>query len=164
MLANEPFGDAVDIEALLAREGIRHTISLYSFAVDRGKFADVAATFTADGVLEVSAQQIFQGPEAIQRFMEQLSHRFAEYTEKSGATFTLQHHVTSSRLELTGVGEARAWTGFLATGSDGLDHCGSYIDRFRCVEDRWLIARRRIAIDWYAKTSIIRAIGADPAV
>jgi len=67
----------------------------------------------------------------------------------------LRHHLTSCYIELVGPTDAYAWTYFLVTTPIGLDHSGVYIDRFAVVSGRWLIAQRRIKVDWAHERSRI---------
>ena len=58
--------------------------------------------------------------------------------------------------ELTGPDSARARTYWVAWTDIGPDHDGYYLDSFRKVEDRWLIAHRRIREDWRSSDSLFK--------
>jgi hypothetical protein len=65
----------------------------------------------------------------------------------------LRHNLTTRRIEFRGPTEADAWTYFFVMTPIGLDHCGVYVDRFVRQGDQWLIASRRVKIDWRAENS-----------
>ena len=71
----------------------------------------------------------------------------------------LRHNLTSCHIELRTPTEAAAWTYFLVHTPIGLDRSGVYIDRFASIGDRWLIAHRRIKVDWAHERSRIIAPG-----
>ena len=54
----------VILDELLAREAIRHTMSVYNTAGDRGRVDELATAFTPDGVLEFGGDR-FEGRAAI---------------------------------------------------------------------------------------------------
>ena len=49
---------------------------------------------------------------------------------------------------------AKARTYWVAYTSIGPDHCGYYLDDFRKVGDEWLIAHRRVRLDWESPDSL----------
>ena len=78
-------------DELAAREQVRHTIAAYAHAVDRGRFDEAAACFTADGVLDVRGSDRSEGRDAI-------AARFAVAGQKLAAASTkaiVRHHVSS---------------------------------------------------------------------
>ena len=72
---------------LVAREQIRHTIAAYTVAGDSGRFEEIAAQFTEDGVLDVRGQARAEGRAAIAALPEELRIPLilAEYEERSHA-------------------------------------------------------------------------------
>ena len=54
----------------------------------------------------------------------------------------------------TGPDTARARTYWAAWTDIGPDHCGYYLDEFRKVGEEWLIAHRRVRLDWESKESL----------
>ncbi len=133
------------LDEVIAREAIRHTLSVYTNAGDRGALEELASAFLPDGVLEMFGGT-FVGRAAI---IERLAHVVDPTASGPGAVPLgfLRHHLTSCRIDLAGA-EASVWTYFVVNTPIGLDHSGVYVDRFARVGDDWLIARRRIKVDW----------------
>jgi hypothetical protein len=141
-----------------AREAIRHTMACYTMAGDRlqtDKFLDV---FTEDAVLEtdgVPAQDAFRytGRQAIGDWMN----RWRDLPRTAGrsahqATF-VRHHLATCLIEFIDDDTARTRTYWTAYTDIGPDHCGCYLDVFRQVGARWLIAHRKIRLDWRSPDS-----------
>jgi hypothetical protein len=145
------------IEELLAREAIRKTMADYTLAGDRLRIDDFVAVFTEDAILESEGV-----PEADTfRFVGRDAMRswFTRWKQPEGAARTHQatfvrHHLSTSQIELTGPGTARARTYWTAYTDIGPDHCGYYIDQFRKVGERWLIAHRKVRLDWRSEHSL----------
>jgi hypothetical protein len=72
------------------------------------------------------------------------------------ATF-VRHHLSTCLIDLTGPDTAKARTYWTAYTDIGPDHCGHYIDTFRKVGDRWLIAHRKVRLDWRSPASLFKA-------
>jgi hypothetical protein len=142
------------LEELLAREGIRQTMAAYTMAGDRLRVDDFVAVFTESAVLESegvpdSDAFRYEGREAMR----------AWFTRWKGAPTTPQasfvrHHLSTSHIELTSPDTAKARTYWLAITDIGPDHSGCYLDVFRKVEESWLIAHRKIRMDWRSPQSL----------
>lgn len=143
-------------EQALARECIRDTMARYTMAGDRLRIEEFTATFTDDAVLEsdgVPDQDSFHyaGRDAIGGWLQRWLQPPAGSTAQ--ATF-VRHHLSTSLIEFTGPGAARARTYWIAYTDIGPDHCGYYLDQFRKTGDQWLIAHRRVRLDWRAADSL----------
>lgn len=149
------------VDELLAREAIRDLMARYTTAGDRLRIGEFVACFTADGVIEsehVPEDRAFryQGHDAIREWQERW---LLQEGATHGATF-VRHHLSTSRIELTGPQTAEARTYWVAWTDIGPDHAGYYLDRFSKVEGAWLIAHRRVRMDWEAEGSLFKsAIG-----
>lgn len=145
-------------QEVVARAAIGDALARYHLAGDRGRYAEMAAIFTEDGVLELP-----QGPVTGRRAIASAMSGEGRPAPVEGASSAfIQHHLTTSRVEVTGDGEARGWSSFLVMSPAGVDHCGRYADTFREVEGVWLIARRKVAVLWTSPTSVYtRAGGGD---
>ena len=148
------------LDDLLAREAIRHTLASYNMAGDRLRLEDFVAVFTEDAVLEsagASPGEGFrcEGREAIRRWMSGFDSRPNRPASIEPPRF-VRHHLTTSQIELTGPGTATARTYFHVLTQIGPDHAGYYVDVLRRTGERWLIAERRIRIDWRAPNSLFR--------
>ena len=147
----------MNVDELLAREAIRHTMTRYTMAGDRLRAEEFAALFTQDGVLAsegVAAADIFrhQGRDAIRDWIGRWGGRSAA-AQAPRATF-VRHHLSTSLIELTGPDTASARTYWVAYTDIGPDHCGYYIDAFRRTGEGWLIAERRVRLDWRSPNSL----------
>lgn len=144
------------VDEMLAREAIRDTLAKYTTSGDRLKAEDFAACFTADGVIEsehVSGAQSFryEGRAAILEWQNRWRQPGQAAVHK--ATF-VRHHLSTSKIDITGTDTAQARTYWAAWTDIGPDHAGYYLDSFRKVEGDWLIAHRRIRLDWTAEGSL----------
>jgi hypothetical protein len=146
------------IEELLAREAIRDTMAKYNVSGDRLKVDDYAACFTEDGVIESESapgEYLFryEGREAIRDWQNRWRNREPGENTVHGASF-VRHHLSTSKIDLTGPDSATARTYWVAWTDIGPDHSGYYLDDFRRVGEEWLIARRRVRRDWSAPGSL----------
>jgi SnoaL-like domain len=146
------------MEELLAREAIRHTIASYTMAGDRLKAEELAAQFTDDGVLEsegVQGADLFRndGRAAIRAWLAGWGERAARVPAARRPTF-VRHHISTSRIEFTDAATAQGRTYWVAYTDIGPDHGGYYLDTFRKVGARWLIAHRRVRMDWRVPASL----------
>ncbi len=142
-------------EELQAREAIRHTMASYTMAGDRLLADAMRAVFTEDGVLEsdgVPAEDAFRyaGREEIRDWIARWRGSGAA---PDGASF-VRHHLSTSLVEFTGVDSAKTRTYWTAYTDIGPDHCGYYLDAFRKVGEEWLIAHRRVRLDWRSPHSL----------
>ena len=142
-------------EQAVAREAIAHTQSVYNTEGDRGRLDGLLDTFTADGVLELD-RGVFNGRDEIRAALSPaVDAKRAEARTADGPRIFLRHNLTTRRIEFRGEEEADAWTYFFVVTPIGLDHCGVYVDRFVRRDDRWLLANRRVKIDWQAENSAL---------
>lgn len=145
------------LDELLAREGIRQTMASYTMAGDRLRADEFMAVFTEDAVLEsdsVSEADAFryEGREAMREWI--LRWRQPQPTGSGLAATFVRHHLSTSHIEIIGPESARARTYWVAYTDIGQDHCGYYLDTFRKVDDRWLIAHRKVRMDWRSPLSL----------
>jgi hypothetical protein len=145
----------MDVEELLAREAIRDTLAQYTFSGDRGRVDLLARAFAPDGVLEFG-DEVHRGRQAIEAALSRVGADRAS-RHGDGVPPFMRHNLTSSRIELAGEDAANAWSYFMVTSPVGLDHSGVYVDRLRRVDGRWLIAHRRVKVDWRAPDSMAGA-------
>jgi 3-phenylpropionate/cinnamic acid dioxygenase small subunit len=147
----------VNLDELLAREAIRHTMTRYTMAGDRLRIDEFIAVFTEDAVLAsegVEESDVFrhEGREAIREWMARWTRRSAE-GHSPCATF-VRHHLSTSQIELTGPDTAKARTYWVAYSDIGPDHCGYYLDKYRKTGEGWLIAERKVRLDWRSPNSL----------
>ena len=128
---------------LLAREQIRDTVARYAHLVDAGRFDELVALFTPDGVLEANDLPPAAGHEAIRAFLGGTKARLAAAT----AHPWIRHHVASVLIDVESPEAATARSYFLAITERGPDHCGRYRDRLVLHEGRWRFRHRRVRTD-----------------
>lgn len=146
------------LDELLAREAIRATLANYTMSGDRLRADDLAATFTEDGILEAefvpeSDAFHFEGREAIKGWLTRWTGTVDVNTGTHGATF-VRHHLSTSQITLVAGSRATARTYWTAYTDIGPDHCGYYLDTLCKVGEDWLIARRRVRLDWRSPQSL----------
>jgi hypothetical protein len=149
------------LDDLLAREALRDLVARYTTAGDRLRIEEFVSCFTEDAVLEserVAADRLFryEGREAIRAWQERWR---AGEGETHGATF-VRHHLSTSKIDLLGPATAQGRTYWVAWTDIGPDHAGYYLDAFRREGGEWLIAHRRVRMDWESPQSLFRtAVG-----
>jgi len=146
------------IDELIARECIRQTMTSYTMAGDRLRVEEFVDVFTDDAVLEsegVVEPDAFryEGRQAIREWMTRWR---ASDAPRAGRATVVRHHLSTSQIELTAKDSARARTYWVAYSDIGPDHCGYYIDVFRKSGERWLIAHRKVRLDWRASQSLFK--------
>jgi hypothetical protein len=143
----------MDLEMLLAREGIRYTVGIYNQAVDRGAYEDLAVVFSEDGEMIISNSLSFKGRQAI---IDNLS----EGAEKRGVgkpgNFQ-RHSLGNSIINVLDANNAKSIHYAMVTTERGFDHSGIYIDDFVKVGARWLIKTRRANMEWVGPESRFNA-------
>jgi hypothetical protein len=147
----------MNIEELLARESIRQTMATYTMAGDRLRADEFASAFTEDAVLEsdqVPEQDAFrfQGVQAIRGWLTRWSGGAAEAASPR-ASF-VRHHLSTCQIQFADGMTATARTYWTAYTDIGPDHGGYYLDSFRKVGERWLIAHRKVRLDWRSPDSL----------
>lgn len=143
----------------LAHECIRHTMARYTLSGDRLQVEDFIAVFTEDAVLEsegVSDSDNFhyRGRDSIGDWIRRWSNPPAHGTEPAQRATFVRHHLATSLIEFTGPETAKAKTYWTAYTDIGPDHCGYYLDSFRNTGEGWLIAHRRVRLDWRSPQSL----------
>jgi hypothetical protein len=144
---------------MLAREAIRFTQAAYHMAGDRGRLDELAAVFTEDGILELSSGT-HAGRDAIKAGLSGVVRPSLTSSTPGGPSFR-RHHLTTSHVEFDGPGSANGWSYFFVVSPIGLDHAGRYVDRYAAVGERWLIARRRVCVEWAAADSAANVLASD---
>jgi hypothetical protein len=146
------------LDDLLAREAIRDTLARYNVAGDRLKVEDYVACFTEDGVMEAEHADPalafrYEGHAAIREWQARWLQRTLAGEKVHAASFA-RHHLSTSQIDLTGSDTAQVRTYWIAWTDIGPDHAGYYLDSFRKVHSRWLIAHRRVREDWRSPDSL----------
>ncbi|MEY2570606.1 MAG: hypothetical protein QOE63_956 [Acidimicrobiaceae bacterium] len=142
----------MELWELTAREGVRDTIARYNNAGDHGHLDELAACFTADGVMHIKGRDPLVGRDAIVAALtvtldERLGSRAVE-------GFHVHHHVASTCFLAVAPDLVEVASYFAVHTPVGLDHWGRYRDELVPSGEPWLFRRRRIATDGYAPGSL----------
>ena len=132
----------------IARERIRDTIARYAHCADSGRFVELAALFTTDGVLEIHGREPLAGRDEILAFLGAAKKSLAA----GSARPYIRHHVSSTQIDVEGPETARAASYFLAITDRGVDHWGRYRDDLVRTDGRWLFQRRLVRPDGRASS------------
>lgn len=145
------------VDELLARECIRHTLASYNMAGDRLREDDFVAVFTDDAVLEVEGENGFRhdGIAAIRAWISGWRAGTSGPTTRRAPT-CVRHHLTTCLITFGDGDTATARTYFLVCTQIGPDHGGTYLDTLRRTGDRWLIAHRRVRVEWHATEGLFQ--------
>lgn len=143
----------------LDRESIRHTLASYTMAGDRLQTDIFTTVFTEDAILETDGVPEtdafrYEGREAIRAWMKRWRERPPQGESVHQATF-VRHHLATSLIELVDASTAKVRTYWTAYTDIGPDHTGVYVDEFRKEDGHWLIAHRRIRLDWRSPKSLM---------
>ena len=134
----------MELWELTAREAIRETVASYAHYADSGRFAEFAALFAADGVLEVRGEQPLNGRDAIRLYLEGVG---LDLEAASASTPMIRHHVSNLTITVESPTAATGACYFLAVTEHGVDHWGRYRDRYTADGDRWFFAHRFVRTD-----------------
>lgn len=134
---------------LQAREAVRDTLARYTWAGDGGRVDELAATFTADGVLEIRGRQPVRGRAAIAEMLAGV----AAVPPRAGVRRIVRHNLANTRFTELTPQRAGVSSYFTVFTEIGLDHHGRYRDVFVPDGEQWLIAHRFVSTDWSAPDS-----------
>ena len=133
----------MELWELTARERIRDTLARYAHCADTGRFTELGALFTDDGVLEIDGRSPLQGRAAIEAFLTGTKTNIAANLTRP----LIRHHVSSIHIEVHNPDSASAASYFLAITERGPDNWGRYRDRLVRVGEQWLFRHRRVRPD-----------------
>ncbi len=135
---------------LVARERIRDTLARYNWSGDAGQLDGLAATFCADGVLEIRGFEPLRGRSGIADFLGGVTGKVAADADVKPI---VRHNVTNVLFTEVAPGHARVQSYFTVVTHIGLDHYGRYRDLLVPQGDTWLIKHRKVSTDWAAPDS-----------
>lgn len=146
-------------EELIDRESIRDTMARYTMAGDRLRLDEFLAVFTEDAVMESEGVDEddafrFEGIGQIGQWITRWTDRAGEEANPTHRASFVRHHLSTTLIEFTGPDTARARSYWTAYTDIGPDHGGLYLDLFRREGGRWLIAHRRVRLDWRSPRSL----------
>ena len=133
----------MELWELTARECIRETVASYAHFVDSGRFDEVVALFTPDGVLAVKGSETARGHDGLRAFFTGVGSDLKD----TSTVPMIRHNTSNLSIDVVSPNEATARCYFLAVTEHGVDHWGRYRDRLVPVGDRWLFAQREVRTD-----------------
>jgi hypothetical protein len=140
---------------LEVRESVRHTLTSYHFAGDRGRLDELAACFHEDGTLEITGRDAWRGRDAIRDGLAGLLDTQADARAPVSRPLThLHHHLATPHFRLVTPSEVRTSSYFAAMTDIGLDHWGRYADVLIPDGDRWLFRRRTVIVEGHTPESL----------
>lgn len=137
---------------LEARVSIRDIVCRYHTNGDSGRFDAMMSLFAHDAVMEIRAGELdrrFEGLEAIRGLLTGARGGAAKLPATSETPATLRvaahHHNTTHQVEFDSPTQARGYSYFMVLmPPHGLDHWGTYHDRYEHRDGRWLFTYRRV--------------------
>ena len=129
---------------LEAREQIRDLVARYNANGDSGRFAPMLELFTPEAVMHI--------PSGSHRGRDAIDAMFANAAAKTGdaeaarARF-IRHFTATLQIDVESQDAATSRCYYQVLTDRGLDHWGRYIDRYRCIDGRWLFAERKVTTD-----------------
>jgi uncharacterized protein (TIGR02246 family) len=129
---------------LEAREQIRDLVARYNANGDAGRFASMLELFTPEAVMHIPSGS-HHGRDAIEAM-------FTNAASKTGGGDTalakfIRHFTSTLQIDVDSADTATSRCYYQVLTDQGLDHWGRYIDRYRCVDGRWLFAERKVTTD-----------------
>lgn len=135
---------------LVARERIRDTLARYNWSGDAGDVDGLAATFCADGVLEIRGIEPLCGRSAIASFLGGVTGKVARGADVKPV---VRHNIANIVFVALTRDAARVCSYFTVVTHIGLDHFGRYRDTLVPDGDAWRIKHRKVTTDWAASES-----------
>ncbi|WP_045875101.1 nuclear transport factor 2 family protein [Pseudofrankia sp. DC12] len=149
---------------LIAREQVRDTVAAYNHSGDRFLLDELAACFTADGVLESKGwaahgrAEIVRTLSGVRATEPAAADDAADGDAAAGARRPpfVRHFVTNLRFDEVTPERIRASAYFAVLTAAGLDHWGRYRDVLVPAEGRWLFAHRVVRTDAMVPDSLFQ--------
>ena len=140
----------MELWELVARAHIRNTLARYNWSGDAGRLDELAATFCADGVLEIRGSEPLRGRSEIVAFLSGVTRDIAVSAD---VTPIVRHNVANVLFADVRPDRAQVSCYFTVFTLIGLDHFGRYRDTFVPDGDGWRIKHRKVSTDWAAPNS-----------
>jgi hypothetical protein len=146
----------MDLEDLLAREGIRDLVARYNSYGDSGRFDPLFELFAQDAVMETGDAggelTVYDGRENVKRIFTGAQARVQQQAATAGPTY-IRHFTATHQIDLVDADHATGRCYFAVIMDGGLDHWGRYIDRYVRIDGGWRFEHRRVYVDGRRPTS-----------
>ena len=135
-------------DEITARLAIQSLVASYSHFADVVDANNITALFTEDALFVPTPGPELHGKSQILSFFKELQ----------GRTPCLRHHIATHKIDYLAPGSAQGKLYFstLVEGV-GLDHWGSYTDRYVLQDQGWLFASRIVTLDDFITGGFIAA-------
>ncbi len=158
----------MNLDDLLAREGIRDLVARYNSYGDTGKFDQLFALFADDAVMEVGQargeRDTYDGLEQVKLIFTGAQGRVRAQDERAATTY-IRHFTATHQIDLIDADHASGRCYFAviignAIDAGGLDHWGRYLDEYVRIAGVWKFQRRRVYVDgqmpgsWFAANEV----------
>lgn len=159
----------MDIDAVVAREGIRDLVTRYNSNGDSGRFEPLLELFADDAVMELDdghgGWTRFEGRDRITTiFTGMRDHLRAHASAKTGAQAGdpappeyIRHYTATHQIDLVDAEHATGRLYYAVVMRHGWDHWGRYMDRYVRQGGEWRFANRRVTVDGRSALSAIPA-------
>jgi hypothetical protein len=138
-------------EEMVSHTAIRRTIDELAIAGDRQDAALFVAQFAEAATFELVALPPMSGFKA--EGLDQIR-GMTDNWKFLPKVKLVRHNITTCHIELTREGAASATSYFMMVSDNGLDHVGTYHDRFERGATRWLLTSRRVDTEWASSDSL----------
>ncbi len=128
----------MEVWELAAREAIRDLVARYNQYGDHARFDPMLALFAEDAVLEVGRDERYEGRAAIRVFFTGVA---------DGSARFLRHMTATHQIDVENENEATGRCYFAVLTEKGLDHWGTYRDRYRRIGGAWCFSARSVRVD-----------------
>ena len=129
---------------LVARETIRDLVARYNQYGDHARFGPMLELLAADAVLELHPDERHEGRPAIRAFFESAA---AGKSSATGGARFLRHLTATHQIDVESADAASGRCYFVVLTERGLDHWGSYHDRYRRIDGVWRFDMRSVRVD-----------------
>lgn len=140
-----------------ARAAILSVLARHQDAENQCRAVEIAASFAVQGLFEADGK-VIRGRRSIQAAFERLRTRPGVAGSPSWPAGVIRQS-RAANVEFVSATEARSHSLFVATSATGVDHTGSYSDRFgyEPATGQWLIVHRVVVVDTASATSAARS-------
>ena len=144
----------MNIEEVVAREGIRDLVARYNSNGDSGRFEHLLELFAPDAVVQIGSH----GRDEVERYegREAIGTIFTGVRDGMTVPGVMRHHTSTHQIDLVDADHATGRLYFAVVTGRGLDHWGRYVDRYVRIEGRWRFAERVVTTEGYAPGSPFR--------
>jgi len=151
----------MNLDDVLAREGIRDLVSRYNSYGDTGRFEPLFELFAEHAVMETGNAgeelTVYDGRENVKRIFTGAQGRMQDQAAAAGPSY-IRHFTATHQIDLIDADHATGRCYFAVLMPTGLDHWGRYIDRYVRIDGDWKFEHRRVYVDgrgegsWFAAT------------